>query len=66
MLLALLYQRKGDVEKAVDYAEKSENIIEKFQMYDYSARVFGFLASQYRIISLYDKSKSYTEKRLVP
>ena len=64
MLLAQLYQRKGDVEKAVSYAEKSEDIIEKYQIYDYSARVFGFLASQYRIISLYDKSKSYTEKAL--
>ncbi|CAM3094892.1 helix-turn-helix domain-containing protein [Elizabethkingia anophelis] len=64
MLLATLYQRKGDVEKAVNYAEKSKDIIEKYQIYDYSARVFGFLASQYRIISLYDKSKSYTEKAL--
>lgn len=64
MLLAQLYQRKGDVEKAVNYAERSEDIIEKYQIYDYSARVFGFLASQYRIISLYDKSKSYTEKAL--
>ncbi|MDQ1161805.1 AraC-like DNA-binding protein [Chryseobacterium sp. SORGH_AS 447] len=64
MLSASLYQQSGDVEKAVAYAERSAGIIEGAGNPAWESRVYGFLATQYRILKLYKKSKVYIEKAL--
>lgn len=61
MLTATLYQQTAEFEKALLYALKSEKIIEKTDNAIWKARVYGFLASQYRFVRLYDKSKAYSE-----
>lgn len=64
MLSASLYQQSGDLKKAVDYAEKSAEIIEKANNPAWETRVFGFLATQYRLLKLYYLSKKYSDKAL--
>ncbi len=64
MLSASLYQQAGEVEKAVTYAEKSAGIIEGTGNPSWEARVYGFLATQYRILKLFKKSKKYIDKAL--
>ncbi|TYO92266.1 hypothetical protein LX74_01932 [Elizabethkingia miricola] len=55
LLIATLYQQKNNIEKAISYAEKAEDIVEYTDDYAWQARVYGFLASQYRLIKLYSK-----------
>lgn len=62
MLSATLSEQSGAVQKAVDYALRSSEIIEKTDNAVWQARVFGFLASQYRMLGLYEYSKLYFEK----
>lgn len=64
MLSASLYQQAGEVEKAVTYADKSAGIIEGTGNPAWEARVYGFLATQYRILKLFKKSKQYIDKTL--
>ncbi|WP_275153579.1 helix-turn-helix domain-containing protein [Elizabethkingia meningoseptica] len=64
LLSAQLYQQRNDIEKAISYAESAENIIEKTDDYAWQARVSGFLASQYRLLNLYNKSRFYSQKTL--
>lgn len=64
MLSASLYQQAGDVEKAVAYAGRSADIIGEAGNPAWEARVYGFLATQYRILKLYKKSKKYIDKAL--
>lgn len=61
MLSASLYQQKGDYKKAVKYALAAEKEVNSVDNYSWKARIFGFLASQYRILELYDLSAKYTE-----
>lgn len=62
MLSASLYKQSGDVKNAVHYALESEKIIEQTDNYIWQSRVLGFLASQYRILKLYGRSKQYLDK----
>lgn len=62
LLSASLYQQAGDIKKAVDYALKAEGIIEHTNDYIWQTRVYGFLATQYRILKLYGRSKQYLDK----
>ncbi|MHC6199488.1 hypothetical protein [Elizabethkingia miricola] len=55
LLIATLYQQKNNIEKAISYAEKAEDTVEYTDDYAWQARVYGFLASQYRLIKLYSK-----------
>lgn len=64
MLSASLYQQAGEVEKAVSYAVRSAEIIGDTGNPAWEARVYGFLATQYRILKLYKKSKQYIDKAL--
>ncbi len=64
MLSASLYQQAGEVEKAVSYAIRSADIIDHTGNPTWEARVYGFLATQYRILKLYKKSKQYIDKAL--
>ncbi len=61
MLSASLYQQSGDLNTAIDFALKSEKIITQTQDYVWISRVYGFLATQYRLIGLYSQSKKYSD-----
>lgn len=64
MLTASLYQQSGDIEKSVEYALKSERIVEGTEDDAWKAKIYGFLATQYRFLKLYKQSKSYSLKTL--
>src|SRR5690606_25716810 len=64
MLSASLYQQEGDREKAIEYAERSKDIIKTTHNYIWQARISGFLTTQYRFMGLHDKSKDYAELTL--
>lgn len=64
MLSASLYMQSGEVQKAVEYAVQSGEIIGQTDNYSWQARVYGFLATQYRFLKLYDFSKQYLEKAI--
>jgi len=64
MLSASLLQQTGDLSRAVDYAEKAQEIVIKTNDYNWQARIAGFLASQYRLLKLYAKSSVYTNKAM--
>ncbi|MEL5903034.1 helix-turn-helix domain-containing protein [Elizabethkingia anophelis] len=64
LLIATLYQQKNDMDKAIAYAEKADEIIKNTDDYAWQTRVNGFLASQYRFLKLYDKSRYYYQKAL--
>ncbi len=61
MLSATLYQHSGDIQSAIDYALRAEDIIIKSDNYFWISRVYGFLATQYRITGLYNHSKKYAD-----
>ncbi|MBM7420276.1 MULTISPECIES: helix-turn-helix domain-containing protein [Chryseobacterium] len=62
MLSATLFQEAGEVKKAVDYASKAEIICKDSKDQIQSAEIFGFLATQFRRLKLYDQSISYIDK----
>lgn len=64
MLSASLYQQSGDLKKSIYYAEQSAGIISETDNVAWKARVYGFLASQYRILKIYSLSKKYIDKAL--
>ncbi|HFK5509557.1 tetratricopeptide repeat protein [Elizabethkingia anophelis] len=64
MLSATLYQQTHDLKKSVDYALKAEKIIEQTNDASWNTRVLGFLSTQYRLLGLYSKSRTYSEKAL--
>ncbi|SIT97927.1 AraC-type DNA-binding protein [Epilithonimonas bovis DSM 19482] len=62
MLSATLYQQQSDLQKAVSFAERSESIFAGTDEYEWQSRIYGFLATQYRLLKLYIKSKEYAQK----
>lgn len=64
MLTASLYRQSGDVKKSVLYAERSALIVDGTDDSNWKCRIYLFLASQYRILELYNQSKKYSEKGL--
>ncbi|MBA5630500.1 helix-turn-helix domain-containing protein [Moheibacter lacus] len=59
MLTATLYQQSGDLNQSIAYALKSEKIITETTNYTWITRVYGFLATQYRLLGLFTESKKY-------
>ncbi|OPC53257.1 AraC family transcriptional regulator [Elizabethkingia miricola] len=64
MLSATLYQQTHDLKRSVDYALKAEKIIEQTSDASWNTRVLGFLSTQYRLLGLFNKSRTYSEKAL--
>jgi YesN/AraC family two-component response regulator len=64
MLTASLYQQASELSRAVEYAEKAQDIIFQTDNYNWQARVAGFLSTQYRLLKLYKKSSDYAGKAL--
>lgn len=62
MLSSSLFQQKGDIKKSVQYAVKADSIAVKNKIYDWEARIAGFLSTQYRIMGLYEEGEEYLEK----
>lgn len=64
ILIARLYQQKEDLEKSIDYVLKAEQLAKETDDYTWQAKANSYLAGLYRMIELYEKSKSYSEKAL--
>ncbi|MCS3870715.1 AraC-like DNA-binding protein [Chryseobacterium ginsenosidimutans] len=64
MLSANLYQQIGNFKNSIFYAEKANSLINTIDNADWQSQVTGFLATQYRTVGLYEKSKKYTSKSL--
>lgn len=62
MLSSKLYQQIGENKKSVEYALMAEKIAESTNLYDWQARISGFLSTQYRKIGLYSRGRVYLEK----
>ncbi|GAA4161513.1 hypothetical protein GCM10022217_27280 [Chryseobacterium ginsenosidimutans] len=61
MLSATLYDQSGEFEKSLDFALQSQSIIENTDNAIWKAKIYGFLATHYRYLKLFDKSKNYIE-----
>jgi AraC-like DNA-binding protein len=61
MLSATLYDQSGEFEKSLEYALRSEKIIESTDNIIWKAKIYGFLATHYRYVRLLDKSGKYAE-----
>lgn len=59
MLTATLYQNSGDLKNAIEFALKAEEIISKTDSDVGKVRVYGFLATRYRILKLFYDSNKY-------
>ena len=59
MLSSSLYQQKGDLANSIQTAEKAYLTAEKNKIYEWQARISGFLATQYRIMEMYEESERY-------
>jgi AraC-type DNA-binding domain-containing proteins len=62
MLIASLYQQRGETIKSIQYALKAENLVNNIDNDGWKVRVCGFLATQYRIAGLFAPAKDYLEK----
>lgn len=64
MLLADLNLTIGKKNEAVNYAFKAEQITSDNGLYEWQARIYGFLSSHYRSLGLKEQSKIYLNKGL--
>lgn len=64
MLLSSFHQNKGELEEALIYAERAEKIASKEKIYDWQARISGFLSTSYRNMGLYKRGKRHLDKGL--
>lgn len=62
MLIASLHQQKGQTIKAIETALLAESIVNTISDPNWKVRIFGFLATQFRIATLYSPAKQYTDK----
>lgn len=59
LLLASLNKQTGNLKKSLYFAEKAKLQITQTSDIDFDFRVTGYLATQYRIVGLYEKSYDY-------
>lgn len=64
MLISTLYMQTGNSEQAIIEALKAEIIANNNKLYEWQARISGFLSTQYRGIGLYERGKTYLDKGL--
>lgn len=64
MLLSSLYQQTGKPDQAIIKASEAEKIAEKIKLYEWQARISGFLSTQYRNIGIIETGKIYLDKGL--
>lgn len=68
MLLATLYEYKGELSNSVDHSKQALKIAKKTKLYVWEARIIGYLASHYSKLELYDEGMTYLNmaKELIP
>ncbi|MCH5687617.1 hypothetical protein LWM68_27140 [Niabella sp. W65] len=64
MLTATLFQHRQQLEKSTRIAEQAYEIINTTEEVSWKVRICGFLATQYRILQLYKKSKIFCDRAL--
>lgn len=64
MLTSDLHQQTGDNKSAILYALKAKEIADKNKIYEWQARIYGFLSTQYRLIGLTNEGRKFLEKGL--
>lgn len=64
MLLAELKAGTGKKKEALDYAFEAEQITFDNNLYEWQARIYGFIATHYRSLGLKKQSKAYLTKGL--
>lgn len=62
MLMADILEKQVKREEAIAYTLEAEKLATSIQNYKWLARIYGFLATQYRIVGLTDLGKKYLEK----
>lgn len=62
MLSSSLFQQKGEIKQSIQYAEKADKLSVKHQLYDWEARIAGFLSTQYRLMGMYEEGEVYLQK----
>ena len=65
MLIADLHEKQGKRELSINNARKALKIAEETDDYQWQAKIFGFLSTQYRHLGLLDEGKIYLEKGIV-
>lgn len=61
MLSATLYDQSGEFEKSLEYASKAEEISSSTNDVIWKCKIYGFLATHYRYVRLFTKSKIYAD-----
>ena len=64
MLLSELSLTTGHKKEGVEYAFQAEQLAVDNNLYEWQARIYGFIASHYRSIGLKNQRKRYLEKSL--
>lgn len=64
LLLASLHKQAGNLKKALFYAENAKSFSVKTDDTNMDFRITGFLATEYRIVGLHDKSEEYIRQAL--
>lgn len=59
MLLSMLHQQIGNTRKVFSYGEKAKSYISLTKDYQWNFRITGYLASEYRIVGLYNEAEEY-------
>jgi len=64
MLLSELDLTTGHKKEGIDYAFQAEQLAVDNNLYEWQARIYGFIASHYRSIGLKSQSRQYLEKSM--
>ena len=62
MLIADLLQNQGNRKQSIKNALDAMTIAEKIEDYQWQAKIYGFLSTQYRYLGFLDQGKVYLEK----
>lgn len=65
MLSATLLQQSGEINSAVEFATRAEDILKDTEEFVWKAKISGFLATQYRHLKLTGQSKKYIDETLL-
>lgn len=64
MLSANLYQQVGDFKKSIYFAENANSLIDETNDPNWQSMITVFLATQYRMVGLHERSKKYISEGL--
>ncbi len=60
LLSAELYHSAGEFKKSICYGENAHSLLNQIDDSGWQSRVNGFLAKEYRLVGLFERSKKYT------